>query len=64
MREGIWKDVVRDYFRFCGKGVVESARKWEKERAGGSLVSTVKGKWLFGKGSVDELEAQVEKIRK
>ncbi|KAL8913707.1 MAG: hypothetical protein Q9171_001557 [Xanthocarpia ochracea] len=31
MREGVWKGVVNDYFRFCGRGVVESARRWEKE---------------------------------
>ncbi|KAL8886425.1 MAG: hypothetical protein Q9192_006487 [Flavoplaca navasiana] len=31
MRNGLWKGVVNDYFRFCGRGVVESARRWEKE---------------------------------
>ncbi|KAL8771454.1 MAG: hypothetical protein Q9209_003123 [Squamulea sp. 1 TL-2023] len=32
-RNGLWKYVVNDYFRFCGRGVVESAKKWEKDLA-------------------------------
>lgn len=64
MREGIWKEVIKDYFQFCGRDVVKSARKWEKERSGWTLVSALKGKWLFGKGSVDELEEAVETMRK
>lgn len=31
MRNGLWNGVVNDYFRFCGRGVVESARRWEKK---------------------------------
>ncbi len=55
MREGVWREALRGYWRFCGRAVVESARKTEEGR---------KGKGLFGKGAVDELEAEVEKILK
>ncbi|KAL8992908.1 MAG: hypothetical protein Q9169_006750 [Polycauliona sp. 2 TL-2023] len=29
--KALWKGVVNDYFRFCGRGVVEGARRGEKE---------------------------------
>ncbi|KAL8872528.1 MAG: hypothetical protein Q9174_001860 [Haloplaca sp. 1 TL-2023] len=59
MRDGLWKHVVRDYFRFCGKNLVERWRQWEHS----------KGKYsMFGgspeKKIVDELEAAIEKIRR
>ncbi|KAL8719665.1 MAG: hypothetical protein Q9225_003362 [Loekoesia sp. 1 TL-2023] len=62
MRDGLWRDVVRDYFRFCGKNVVESARRWEKEKSNAGMSLGTKS--LFGMGSVDALEKEIEKIRK
>ncbi|KAL8706370.1 MAG: hypothetical protein Q9201_000578 [Fulgogasparrea decipioides] len=58
MKDGLWKDVVRDYFRFCGRGVVESARLWEKERKSNSIFGST------SKTLVDELEATIEAVRK
>ena len=59
MRDGLWRDVVRDYFRFCGRKVLESARKSEGEKAG----TLFGAKRVFGKGMVDELEKAIEGIR-
>ncbi|KAL8732561.1 MAG: hypothetical protein Q9181_003916 [Wetmoreana brouardii] len=61
MRDGLWKDVVRDYFRFCGRGVVESARLWEKGRKSNSIFG---GLGSTSKALVDELETAIEAVRK
>ncbi|KAL8713713.1 MAG: hypothetical protein Q9220_002239 [cf. Caloplaca sp. 1 TL-2023] len=52
LREGLWKDVIRDYYRFCGRRVVQAARVWEKGKG------FPKGR---GVGLIDELEAAIEK---
>ncbi|KAL8932839.1 MAG: hypothetical protein Q9211_006099 [Gyalolechia sp. 1 TL-2023] len=73
MREGLWRDVLKDYFRFCGKKVVENARRWEKDDAPGGPVAKggilTMGKGVLGKVGrlgrtvADELEMEIEKIR-
>ncbi|KAL8946670.1 MAG: hypothetical protein Q9222_006966 [Ikaeria aurantiellina] len=52
LRDGLWKDMIRDYYRFCGRSVVQAARKWEKEK--GFPRGT-------GAGLIDELEVAIEK---
>ncbi|KAL8816287.1 MAG: hypothetical protein Q9223_004671 [Gallowayella weberi] len=63
MREGLWKKVVNDYFRFCGRGLVESARKWEKEQGVGKIDIPGLNR---GKGTVlsDEIEAAIARFVK
>lgn len=64
MREGLWKGVVNDYFRFCGRGIVESARRWEKEQK----TAKVLDKPMFRSRKVqilsDEIEAAIAKFVK
>ena len=59
MRDGLWKQVVRDYFRFCGKNLVERWRQWEQGKKKYSMFGGSPEKKL-----VDELEAAIENIRK
>ncbi|KAL8692251.1 MAG: hypothetical protein Q9218_002685 [Villophora microphyllina] len=70
MRDGLWRGVIRDYFKFCGKSVVECARKWEKNlpckpgRRSWAHVPSHFGNDVVTKNLVDELEATVERFRK
>ncbi|KAL8804570.1 MAG: hypothetical protein Q9182_002485 [Xanthomendoza sp. 2 TL-2023] len=61
MREGVWKTVVNDYFRFCGRGVVESARRWEREEGVGKVLVPGMNR---GKGTVlsEEIEKAIAKF--
>lgn len=58
-RNGLWKNVVNDYFRFCGRGVVESARKWEQDHK--APLTRLEG---FGKGKAGVLSDEIEKAIK
>ncbi|KAL9595308.1 MAG: hypothetical protein Q9219_006530 [cf. Caloplaca sp. 3 TL-2023] len=57
MRDGLWGDVVRSYFRFCGGKVVESARRWEEESSGGLMG------FGRGRGFAEALEMEVERMK-
>lgn len=62
MRDGVWAGVVREYFCYCGKRVVENARRWERDDGVG-------GKGIFGRMGgrrtvADELEVEIERVRK
>ncbi|KAL8754575.1 MAG: hypothetical protein Q9199_004241 [Rusavskia elegans] len=65
-RTGLWKDVVNDYFRFCGRGLVENARNAEKEYqvARKKFTGTSAGKVGVSSGEIESLIVEVEKAIK
>ncbi|KAI4253046.1 MAG: hypothetical protein LQ352_003938 [Teloschistes flavicans] len=75
MREGLWKDVVKDYIRFCGKDLIQTWRAWEKTQPKGTRPLPVKVGFFESLGvnisqssaknyGVDQMESAVDHYRK